>query len=167
MSGLIGVKGGTPGQGGLASRGGSLGGGGPIGTIGGGGGLGVRGVGPGSGPGLGPKSAGAIPAAGGPVTILGALPRHLIDEVVKSRMQQIRYCYSRQLTRDPSLSGKLVVKFTIARDGTVSSAGIKSSTLADPAVGECVTSRFYRMQFPEPRGGGIVVVSYPFLFAPG
>ena len=27
--------------------------------------------------------------------------------------------------------------------------------------------RFLKMQFPEPKGGGIVIVSYPFVFSPG
>jgi hypothetical protein len=36
-------------------------------------------------------------------------------------MNQIRYCYQRELTKNPELGGKVVVKFVIAKDGTVSS----------------------------------------------
>ena len=42
-----------------------------------------------------------------------------------------------------------------------------ASTVGSKAVDSCVVSRFYKMQFPEPKGGGIVIVSYPFIFSPG
>ena len=170
IGGLIGAKGTQIGSGGLGSRGSGLGGGG---TAEGLGGLGTKGIGSGSsgfgagGGNFGAKGSGNISAVGGDPIILGALDRSLIDEVIKRSMSQIRYCYQRELTKDPSLNGKLVVKFTIAGDGSVSQAGKKTSTMGNAAVEQCVVGRFYRMQFPEPKGGGIVVVSYPFLFSPG
>jgi hypothetical protein len=82
-------------------------------------------------------------------------------------MNQIRYCYQRELTKNPALGGKIVIKFTIAKDGTVSQASTKSTTMSNSAVENCIVGRFMRMQFPEPKGGGIVIVSYPFLFSPG
>ena len=65
------------------------------------------------------------------------------------------------------MAGKVVIKFVIGHDGTVSSAATKSSSLQNPAVESCINGRFMRMQFPQPRGGGLAFVSYPFLFAPG
>ena len=82
-------------------------------------------------------------------------------------MNQIRYCYQRELTKNPAIKGKIVIKFVIAKDGSVSSANTKSSTMGSPTVENCVVSRFMRMQFPEPKGGGIVIVSYPFFFSAG
>ena len=109
----------------------------------------------------------ASPELVGDPIILGSLDKSLIDAVIKRNMNQIRYCYQRELTLNPKLQGKLTVKFIIAKDGTVSSATIKSTTLENPAVEDCVTGRFMRFQFPEPKGGGIVIVSYPFVFTPG
>jgi outer membrane biosynthesis protein TonB len=60
-----------------------------------------------------------------------------------------------------------VERFVISRDGSVSGAQVKSSTLNDPALESCVGDVFMSMQFPKPKGGGIVIVSYPFVFAPG
>jgi hypothetical protein len=82
-------------------------------------------------------------------------------------MNQIRYCYQRELTKNPALGGKIVIKFTIAKDGTVSAASPKSTTMNNSTVETCIVGRFMRMQFPEPKGGGIVIVSYPFIFSPG
>jgi hypothetical protein len=49
----------------------------------------------------------------------------------------------------------------------VSQAGTKTTSLNNLAVESCIEGRFYKMQFPQPKGGGIVVVSYPFMFSPG
>lgn len=170
IGGLIGAKGTQIGSGGLGSRGSGLGGGG---TAAGLGGLGTQGRGSGrsgygsGGGSFGEKGEGGIGRIGGDPIILGALDKSLIDAVIKRHMNQIRYCYQRELNRDPSLGGKIVVKFVIARDGSVSKAETKTSTMGAPSVESCINQRFMRFQFPEPRGGGIVIVSYPFIFAPG
>ncbi len=170
IGGLIGAKGVQFGSGGLGSRGSGLGGGGTAGGLGGlgtkGRGSGASGYGTGGGH-FGSKGEGKIGTIGGEAIILGALDKSLVDAVIRRHLNQIRYCYQRELTKNPSLSGKVVVKFVIAKDGTVSSATTKSSTLGNGAVESCINGRFMRFQFPEPKGGGIVIVSYPFIFSPG
>lgn len=170
IGGLIGAKGTQIGSGGLGARGSGIGGGG---TAEGLGGLGTKGTGSGSsgfgqgGGNFGQKGEGGIAGVGGDPIVIGALDRSLIDEVIKAHMSQIRYCYQRELTKKPDLGGKIVVKFTIAKDGSVSSASTKSTTMNNPAVEQCIEGRFMKFMFPQPKGGGIVIVSYPFLFAPG
>jgi hypothetical protein len=97
---------------------------------------------------------------------LGALAKSVIDAEIQKNTAQIRYCYQRALSGDPTLAGEVVVKFVITKDGTVSSAATKRSTLAAPAVEACINERFMHFRFPEPTGGGIVIVSYPFVFEP-
>ncbi len=99
--------------------------------------------------------------------VIGSLDRAQVDEVVKRHLGAIKYCYQRELQREPDLAGKVVVKFVIAGDGSVSSARVRSTTIGHEGVEQCVVGRFLRMSFPEPRGGGVVLVSYPFLFSPG
>ncbi len=96
--------------------------------------------------------------------ILGALDKSIIDRIVKQHLPQIRYCYQKELNKNPKLFGKIVVKFVISKEGEVSSASTKSSTMNNPIVEKCINSRFMRMRFPKPKGGGIVIVSYPFVF---
>jgi hypothetical protein len=170
IGGLLGAKGTQASGGSLGSRGSGLGGGG---TAAGLGGLGTHGMGSGAsgygagGGHFGAKGAGAIGAVGGDPIIMGSLDRSLIDEVIKRHMNQIRYCYQRELNKTPQLAGKVVIKFVIGKDGSVASAVVKSSTLRSAIVEECVVGRFLRMQFPSSPGGGIVIVSYPFQFSPG
>ena len=99
--------------------------------------------------------------------LFGALDKSVIDAVVKQNMNQVRYCYQRELAKQPSLAGDITVKFVISGTGSVSKAEIKSSTMGNPTVESCITSRFLHWQFPAPKGGGNVVVSYPFVFTPG
>ena len=168
LGGVIGAKGVQVGSGGLGSRGSGLGGGG---TADGLGGLGTKGRGRGSsgygkgGGSVGKKRTGGSIKSGGSPIVLGALDKSLIDAVIKRHMNQIRYCYQRELTKNPKLKGKIVVKFVIAGNGTVSKASIKSSSMGSKKVEGCITGRFKRFKFPEPKGGGIVIVSYPFIFS--
>ena len=170
IGGLIGAKGTQMGSGGLGGRGGGLGGGGSADGLGG---MGTRGRGSGAsgygsgGGNFGDRGEGAIAGVGGDPIVLGALDKSLIDAVIKRNMAAIRYCYQRELTKNPSLGGKITVKFVIAGDGTVSQATTKATTMNNPAVESCINGRFMRFQFPQPKGGGVVIVSYPFIFSPG
>jgi hypothetical protein len=167
---LIGVNGVRFGSGGLGDRGPGLGNGGTADGIGGTGTKGTR-TGDGTygreGGEFGVKPVGGTGRIGGDPIILGALDKGLIDAVIKRNMSQIRYCYQRELTKNPDLAGKVSVKFVISKTGSVARADVKSSSLESPAVESCLANRFVHFTFPEPKGGGIVIVTYPFLFAPG
>lgn len=158
------------GSGGLGTRGGLYGGGGTgehlggIGTHGrerGGSGTGSQGGW------YGRKKSGAPPEGDGSVILIGALEKSQIDRVVKAHLAQLRFCYMKELQHNPSLEGKVVVKFVIGKDGSVSSAKIHATNLDNPVVENCICSRFMRYQFPKPRGNGIVIVTYPFYFHRG
>lgn len=155
--------------GGLGERKSGLGGGGSEDGIGG---MGTHGslTGDGTygrnGGNFGNKSEGALARADGEPILIGAMDRAQIERVIKNHLNQVRYCYQRELGRNPSMQGKVSVRFTIAGDGTVSSAQIPTSQLGSTSVDQCIIGRFHAMQFPEPKGGGRVVVTYPFLFSP-
>ena len=123
---------------------------------------GVRGTGKGSSAG-----GGATVSMGDDPVIVGPLDRSLVDAAIERIMNQIRYCYLRELTKHPELGGRIVVELEIAQDGTVSSATTKASTVNNEAVEGCVNGRFLRLAFPSPEGGGTVLVTYPFEFQPG
>ncbi len=170
VGGVIGSQYGNQfGSGGLGSRGSGLGGGstgeglGGLGTKGRG--RGASGYGSGGGY-FGKKSSSSVGMSTGDPIILGALDKSVIDRVVKQHLAQIRYCYQKELNKDPQLSGKIVIKFQIAADGTVDSAETNSTTMDNTIVEDCICGRFLRFKFPQPEGGGIVIVSYPFVFSP-
>ncbi len=113
----------------------------------------------------------AVPAAApagapqGQAIALGSMDKKKIDRVIKRHLKDIGACYDNALAEAPGLQGKVTVKFVIVLDGTVSSAATKESTMNSPALESCVNEKFMTFQFPEPKGG-IVIVSYPFDFSP-
>jgi hypothetical protein len=76
----------------------------------------------------------------------------------------VQYCYEKNLIKDPSIKGKLTVEWTIRMNGSVGRVRQKSSSLSSPAVAGCIMQSIKRWRFPRP-SGGVVVVSYPFIFS--
>ncbi|MED5373446.1 MAG: AgmX/PglI C-terminal domain-containing protein [Myxococcota bacterium] len=115
---------------------------------------------------IGPRGTAQLPTSRETI-ILGSLDRSQVDAVIRRNLSRFRYCYQRELTKDPSLGGKVTVKFTIAKDGSVSASKTKASSVGNSAVESCLNNTMMKLQFPQPKGDGIVIVSYPFLFSPG
>jgi TonB family protein len=84
---------------------------------------------------------------------------------VRARMGLIKSCYENALKRNPSLKGRVVIRFTILATGGVADVGASQSSLGSPDVATCImdTMRSWRTPF---RPAGPVTVEYPFLFTP-
>lgn len=158
------ISGGVAGSRGLGFGGGdSAGGVGGIGTKGGGGG-GPGGYGANAGLGGRKKQNANIDVSTGDALVLGNIDKAQIEKVIRDNLTQIRYCYSRELNKNPSLAGKIVVRFTISADGSVPTSSVKDSTMGNSIVEDCISKRVMSLRFPEPRGGGSAIVTYPFIF---
>ena len=95
----------------------------------------------------------------------GSLDSESIARVVRSRMRMVQDCYERELKRDPSLTGKIEIEFTIGEDGAVAEARVATNKMGSDEVAQCIVSRIQRWRFPKPQGGS-VTVNFPFIFAP-
>ena len=156
------------GAGGLGSRGTGAGGGGT--------GLGIGGLGSGTGRGsggngnidLGGRGKGTTRIVPGKIIYEGGLSREEIQRVISRVMSQIKYCYEKELNKDPNLEGKLVAFWVISGSGDVSTVSMQQNTFAGGSaqpVEQCVSRIIQRLKFPSPKGGGIVNVTYPFVFS--
>jgi Ca-activated chloride channel homolog len=132
---------------------------------------GLRGHGMGSGGGgiaglggTGGKVARDIHIERGQPFIMGSLDRDVIRRVIKGRLPGVRRCYETQLLKVPNLSGKIGVRFTIGGDGLVTQVEVSTNTMASAEVQACVVAQVKALRFPKPIGGGVVIVSYPFIF---
>jgi Ca-activated chloride channel family protein len=101
----------------------------------------------------------------GSTTVSGALPREVIERIVRQSFGRFRQCYEHQLAVQPALAGKVVIAFTIRPDGAVGAATVGENSTT-PALGDCVARAFTRLSFPSLEGGATVRVSYPLIFAP-
>jgi hypothetical protein len=153
------------GLGGLGARGGGSGGGGTGLGIGG---LGSHGSGRGRGGSgefdLGGKGKGTTQFIPGRTTVMGGLTADEVGRIIRRHWNEIKYCYEKELTKNPNLAGKVAVYFEIGPVGDVMVAQVKETDLHDNNVEECMLSNVRRWKFPAPRGGGVVNVNYPFIF---
>ena len=169
---LGGLKGGAgmgdaQGVGGLGSRGTGSGGGGTALGIGG---LGTHGSGHGAGGygtiDLGGRGKDDTTFVPGKITMSDGLSRDVIGRIIQRHWNEIKYCYESELSKDPNLYGKVAVLFIIGGDGGVADAQITQSTMGNQNVEGCMTNHIKRWKFPEPKGGGTVNVTYPWVFKP-
>lgn len=96
----------------------------------------------------------------------GILDQAKVTKTVRKRMAALRNCYEKALKKNPTLEGKIAVKFTIGTSGRVTAASATSDTLGDPSVTSCVIGKFRSFTFDKPEGGSVVYV-YPIVFKPG
>lgn len=92
----------------------------------------------------------------------GYLSAESISSVVRENRSAIRSCYEEGLQRDPSLGGRLIVRWAIRENGTADQVRLGSSTLNDAGVEECIIGQVEQWHFQEP-DGGVVYVAYPFI----
>ncbi|MEM7678601.1 MAG: AgmX/PglI C-terminal domain-containing protein, partial [Myxococcota bacterium] len=166
MGGLRGTEmGDAGGAGGLGTRGTGAGGGGSLGI----GGLGTHGHGRGTGGygniDLGGKGKARTRVVPGRTIIKGSLSKAEIARVIRRNLARFKFCYEKQLTSNPNLGGKISVYFTIAPTGSVARASVRETSMNEATVEGCVLKVMRSLKFPKPKGGGIVVVTYPFVFA--
>ena len=150
---------------------------GNIGTLGHGSGLGngngfgngnggLGGIGRGSGHIGGAHVARSPTLRQGATEVNGRLPPEVIQRIVRQNFGRFRLCYENGMRNNPSLQGRVSVKFVIDRTGGVSTTQDGGSDLPDQSVISCVVRGFGNLSFPQPEGG-IVQVTYPIIFNPG
>jgi TonB family protein len=164
------------GFGGLGLRGTGSGGGGTgegtiglgnLGTIGhgGGGGSGV-GYGRGAG-GLRGRGGGKVPKIKpGAAMVKGSLSKEVIRRVIRQHINEVRFCYESALSAKPDLAGRVSVQFVISPTGAVQTSKLAQSSLGNSGVENCIVKAVRRWTFPSPEGGGVVIVTYPFVLQP-
>ncbi len=103
----------------------------------------------------------------GAVSVNGRLPPEVIQRIVRQNFGRFRLCHENGLRSNPSLQGRVAVKYVIDRDGSVKGTPTDGgSDLPDQGVVQCITRGFQNLSYPQPEGG-IVTVVFPLIFSPG
>jgi len=92
--------------------------------------------------------------------------REEIERVFDQNKTAIYALYTRALRQNPSLAGKVVLRLTIAPDGTVTSCEIVSSELNDPDLEQKLVQRVMLFRF-EAKDVAPVTTTKPIDFFPG
>lgn len=96
--------------------------------------------------------------------VLGAVSIADIEVGLGTQRSAIDACYAARVATEPGLSGKVLVKFSIAHDGHVPDASVASTSLRDPATETCLVARVLATRFPPLVDGEVAIVRYPFTF---
>jgi outer membrane biosynthesis protein TonB len=86
-----------------------------------------------------------------------------LGSFVRARINSIKTCYENALKRNPSLKGKIRIRFTILETGGLADIVVLENSMGSPEVATCIASfmRSWRTPF---HPAGTVSVEYPFVF---
>ncbi len=96
--------------------------------------------------------------------VMGSLDPKVIDRILREHMPQFRHCYQGELSKNPDARGSVNMDFTIGSSGRVTATNSKSRGSVSRSTAGCVNQVLSRIQFPSPKGGGIVDVTKPLNF---
>lgn len=116
---------------------------------------------------LGGRGKGATQFIPGNTHVIGGLTADEIGRIVRRHWNEVKYCYEQELPSNPGLTGRVVASLQIGSSGDVIRAVIADTDLHNPSLEKCMLGNIRRWRFPNPRGGGVVEVRYPFVFTPG
>jgi len=100
------------------------------------------------------------------IEIRGGLDPEVIRQIIEERLSEVRYCYETALLKNTNLQGKISASWTIQADGSVKELSSNSDSIDQPVLHPCLKEQISKWKFPEPKGGGVVHVKYPFVFNP-
>jgi hypothetical protein len=93
----------------------------------------------------------------------GDLPVPIIRRYLHRIAVRLQHCYDEALERRPNLEGNVTVAFAISNRGRVVSIDARGVT---SEVSSCVARTISAVEFPAPRGGGMVQVNLTLNFRP-
>lgn len=97
--------------------------------------------------------------------VMGSMDPELLRKILAEYLPQFRHCYQQELQRQEDVEGVLDMNFRIEGSGKVSKINIraKDSRFSGGGV-DCMASVLKLIDFPKPKGGGVVDVRQPLNF---
>jgi hypothetical protein len=110
-----------------------------------------------------PGAVGFVPDPASP-RIEGSLDRDLIARPIRARAPGFRACYLDLLAIDPDAAGRVLARFQVLADGSVTAVEIEGW---NAQLDACICDQVLRLDYPAFGSArfGAVVVHYPFVFA--
>jgi hypothetical protein len=98
--------------------------------------------------------------------VLGSIDPEILRKILGEYLAQFKFCYQQELQeQSEKIKGIVDLNFRIEGDGKVSKVNIKSAQtkFSDKGVG-CMSNVLRMIEFPKPKGGGLVDVRQPLNF---
>jgi len=98
--------------------------------------------------------------------VLGSIDPEILRKILGEYLGQFKFCYQQELQeQSEKIKGIVDLNFRIEGDGKVSKVTIKSAQtrFSDKGIG-CMANILRMIEFPKPKGGGLVDVRQPLNF---
>ncbi len=97
--------------------------------------------------------------------VLGSMDPELLRKILREYLPQFRHCYQQELERSEDAKGVVDLNFRIGKSGKVVNAKVKSKKAKFSSSGtNCMVGVLKLIDFPKPKGGGMVDVRQPLNF---
>ncbi len=98
--------------------------------------------------------------------VLGSMDPELLRKILREYLPQFKHCYQEELeSNSENIKGVVNLDFRIGANGKVVSSNIKAKRAKFSAKGvSCMNKVLQLIQFPKPKGGGVVDVRQPLNF---
>ncbi|GEM_PF-780612 len=97
--------------------------------------------------------------------VLGSMDPELLRKILKEYLPQFRHCYQKELESNEAAKGVIDLHFRINPNGSVSKIAIKGKRARFSKSGTgCMAGVLKLIDFPKPKGGGVVDVKQPLNF---
>jgi outer membrane biosynthesis protein TonB len=103
------------------------------------------------------------PLSGGPGPSRTDEEIQIVFDRYKAALYRI---YNRELRKNPTLQGKVVIRLTIQPDGAVSACNMESSDMDSPVLEKQIVDRVLKFNFGAKEGVTAVTILYPIDFLP-
>ena len=99
---------------------------------------------------------------GQPEVKLASLSTRQIKSIITERTPQVGACYERELKKNPSLHGKVLLAWTIRTDGSVTAPRARKNTTGSRLLAPCIIKAVSKWRFPKSNFSSDV--EFPFVF---
>ena len=101
-----------------------------------------------------------------PRVMKGSIDPELLRRLLQQYMPQFKHCYQRELVRNSKAKGVVDVMFRISTGGSISNVrvGKKKGQVFTKKGAGCLGQVLSLIDFPSPKGGGVVDVKQPLNF---
>lgn len=98
--------------------------------------------------------------------VMGSIEPELLRKILQEYLPQFKFCYQQELQEhSEKIKGIVDLNFRIEGDGKVSTVNIKTAqTQFSPKGVSCMSNILRIIDFPKPKGGGLVDVRQPLNF---
>lgn len=100
----------------------------------------------------------------GRIKAFGSLGLDVARKAITSRKNELRNCYKNALKKTSYIRGQIKVFLIVQSKGKVLTARIQRTTMNSDPVENCIIKLIRPIQYPAPKGGGEVHITYTFYF---